>query len=118
MTSDFPLVEASIAEIGSALDSGAITSVELVAGYLDRIGFYDRHGILLNAVPVLNPDMFREARASDERRTRGQALGPLDGIPYTAKNSYQAKGLTVAAGSPAFADLVATDDAFTIAQLR
>lgn len=118
MTSDFPLVEASIAEIGSALDFGAITSVELVAGYLDRIGFYDRHGILLNAVPVLNPDMFREARASDERRTRGQALGPLDGIPYTAKNSYQAKGLTVAAGSPAFADLVATDDAFTIAQLR
>ena len=40
-------------------------------------------------------------------RARGEALGPLDGIPYTAKDSYKVKGLTVAAGSPAFRDLVA-----------
>ncbi|MSX39328.1 MAG: amidase, partial [Actinobacteria bacterium] len=79
---------------------------------------YDRHGITLNAVPVLNPEMFTEARASDVRRARGEVLSRLDGIPYTAKNSYQAKGLTVASGSPAFVDLVAQHDAFTIAQLR
>jgi hypothetical protein len=72
----------------------------------------------LNAVPVLNPDALAEARASDERRKCGETRGPLDGIPYTAKNSYKVKGLTVAAGSPAFADLIATDDAFAIAQLR
>jgi Asp-tRNA(Asn)/Glu-tRNA(Gln) amidotransferase A subunit family amidase len=34
------------------------------------------------------------------------------------KNSYKVKGLTVAAGSPAFEDLIATDDAFAIGQLR
>jgi amidase len=118
MASDFPLVEASIAEMQSALESGTVTSVELVAGYLDRIAFYDRHGITLNAVPVLNPSVFTEARESDERRARGESRGPLEGIPYTAKNSYQARGMTVASGSPAFADLVASDDAFTIAQLR
>lgn len=118
MSSDFPVVDKSVAEIRAALDAGTVSSVDLVASYLRRIGFYDRHGILLNAVPVLNPSMFADARASDERRSRGEARGPLEGIPYTAKNSYQAKGLTVAAGSPAFADLVAMDDAFTIAQLR
>lgn len=118
MASDFPLVEASIAELQSALESGTFTSVELVAGYLDRIAFYDRHGITLNAVPVLNPSVFAEARESDERRARGESRGTLEGIPYTAKNSYQAKGLTVGSGSPAFANLVASDDAFTIAQLR
>ena len=118
MTSDFPVVDASIHELASALESGRVTSVELVAAYLRRIGFFDRHGILLNAVPVLNPSMFADARASDERRSRGASRGRLDGIPYTAKNSYQAKGLTVAAGSPAFADLVAMEDAFTISQLR
>ena len=118
MASDFPVVDVSIDELASALESGRVTSVELVAAYLRRIGFYDRHGILLNAVPVLNPSMFTDARESDERRARGESRGRLEGIPYTAKNSYQAKGLTVAAGSPAFADLVATDDAFTIAQLR
>ena len=118
MTSDFPVVEASIDDLVSALESCRVTSVELVGSYLRRIGFYDRHGILLNAVPVLNPSMFADARASDERRSRGESRGRLDGIPYTAKNSYQAKGMTVAAGSPAFADLVAMDDAFTISQLR
>jgi amidase len=114
----FSVVEAGIAELRTALESGTVTSVELVARYLDRIAFYDRHGITLNAVPVLNPDVFAEARASDERRARGESLGPLDGIPYTAKDSYRVRGLTVAAGSPAFEQLVATDDAFTIGRLR
>lgn len=115
---EFNLVEASIAEIRAALDQGVVTSVELVAAYLNRIACYDRHGIRLNAVPVLNPDMFKDAAAADARRAAGEVLGPLDGIPYTAKNSYKAKGLTVASGSPAFEHLVANEDAFTIAQLR
>jgi amidase len=118
MSTGFPVVEKSIAQLRQALDAGDITSVELVARYLERIAFYDRHGITLNAVPILSPTMFDEARAADERRTQGKVLGYLDGIPYTAKNSYKVKGLTVAAGSPAFADLVATEDAFTISQLR
>jgi amidase len=42
----------------------------------------------------------------------------LDGIPYTAKDSYLARGLTAAAGSPAFADLVAQKDSFVIERLR
>lgn len=116
--SQFQVVEKSLHDLRHALDSGETTSVELVAEYMNRIAFYDRHGITLNAVPVLNPDMFREAREADERRARGETLSPLDGIPYTAKDSYKVKGLTVASGSPAFADLVATDDAFTISQLR
>lgn len=114
----FHLVEASIAEMRSALEDGTVTSVELVAAYLNRIAHYDRHGIALNAVPILNPKMFEEAQASDRRRREGKALGPLDGIPYTAKDSYKAKGLTVAAGSPAFEHLTANEDAFTIARLR
>lgn len=112
------LVEASIADLRRALEEGTVTSVELVGAYLRRIAHYDRHGIALNAVPVLNPKMFEEAAESDRRRHSGTTLGPLDGIPYTAKDSYKVKGLTVAAGSPAFEHLVANEDAFTIARLR
>lgn len=112
------IVEATLADLRAALDEGRITSVALTAAYLNRIAADDRHGARLNAVPILNPNMFADAHAADLRRARGQALGPLDGIPYTAKNSYKVKGLTVASGSPAFADLVATDDAFAIARLR
>jgi amidase len=118
MSAAFNIVEADIATLRRALEQGSVTSVELVAAYLNRIAFYDRSGIQLNAVPVLNPSMFEDALASDRRRAAGKALGPLDGIPYTAKDSYKARGLTVASGSPAFEHLVAGDDAFTIARLR
>ncbi len=114
----FRVVEASIEELRAALDAGIVSSVELVAAYLNRIAFYDRHGIRLNAVPVLDPALFAQARAADRRRSRGETLGPLDGIPYTAKDSYAVKGLTVASGSPAFEHLTAGDDAYTIARLR
>ncbi|TGP50594.1 hypothetical protein, partial [Mesorhizobium sp. M2D.F.Ca.ET.226.01.1.1] len=55
------LVEASIADLRSALEDGTVTSVELTATYLRRIAHYDRHGVALNAVPILNPRMFEEA---------------------------------------------------------
>ena len=112
------VVEATIADLRSALENGEITSAGLVSAYLDRIEKYDRSGPCLNALPVLNPEAMTEGKASDARRKRGEIRGPLDGIPYTAKNSYKVKGLTVAAGSPAFANLISTDDAFAIAQLR
>ncbi len=117
-TPSFSVVEADLATLHRALEEGTVTSVELVARYLNRIGHYDRSGITLNAVPVLNPAAFDEARASDLRRARGQSHGPLDGIPYTAKASYMVRGLPVTAGSPAFADLVAHDDAFAVSRLR
>lgn len=114
----FDVVEAGIADLRDALESGKTTSEELVTAYLERIEAYDRSGPRLNSVIVENPGVFEEARASDARRARGETLGPLDGIPYTAKNSFKVRGLTVAAGSPAFADLVAQQDAFTIGRLR
>ncbi|WP_109211969.1 MULTISPECIES: amidase [Microbacterium] len=116
----FPVVEKTIAELRDALESGEVTAVELVDAYLARIDAYDAAGTAtaLNAVVVRNPDARAEAAASDLRRAEGRTLGPLDGIPYTAKDSFMARGLTVAAGSPAFADLVAQRDAFSIERLR
>ena len=116
--SRFNVVEATIKQLRGALEGGEVTSEELVRQYLQRIETYDSSGIRLNALVVMNPDALAEARASDKRRAEGTALGPLDGIPYTAKDSYQVRGLTVAAGSPAFKDLVAQRDAFTIERLR
>lgn len=114
------VTEVSIAELRDALESGRTTAVELVQAYLARIDAYDAPGTptALNAVVVRNPDALAEAQASDARRARGETLGPLDGIPYTAKDSYLVKGLTAASGSPAFKDLVAQRDAFTVERLR
>ncbi|KAF7195262.1 Glutamyl-tRNA(Gln) amidotransferase subunit A [Pseudocercospora fuligena] len=112
------LVEASIADLQHALSSGSITSVELVTKYLQRIATYDARGPCLNSIPILNEDVFDQAAASDARRAAGKLLGPLDGIPYTLKDSMKYKGMTCSSGSPALEYVVANEDSFVAEQLR
>ncbi|KAF2703242.1 amidase signature enzyme [Pleomassaria siparia CBS 279.74] len=114
----FNIVEASIDELQTALSSGILTSVELVALYLHRISTYDCRSLSLNSIPILNNAVFEEAAASDFRRAAGQSKGALEGIPYTVKDSYLVKGMTAACGSPAFEHFVAQDDAFTVSVIR
>lgn len=112
------IVEATIDELQSALSSGALTSVDLVSHYIRRISKYDARGIPLNSIPILNDNVFKEAAASDDYRASGKPVRRLEGIPFTVKDSFKVKGMTVAAGSPAFKDLVATDDAFTVSAIK
>ena len=118
MSQKFPVVEKTIAQLRAALEAGAVTSVQLVETYLDRIATYDSAGIKLNSIVELNENALAEAAESDARRRVRKTFGPLDGIPFTAKDSYKVKGMSVAAGSPAFENLVATADAFSIQVLR
>lgn len=115
--SRFDVVEKSIPQILGALDAGETTSVDLVCAYLNRIAYYDRTGLCLQAVPIINPNCLEEAAASDARRREGKA-GPLEGVPFTVKDSYKVEGLTVASGSPALQNLVANEDAAAVALLR
>lgn len=66
---DTPLTrisEASIAELRAAPNSGRPTSTELTSCYPNRIAHYDLYGLCLNAVRILNPALFDDARAADE----------------------------------------------------
>ncbi|KAL6404277.1 Glutamyl-tRNA(Gln) amidotransferase subunit A-like protein [Ilyonectria robusta] len=112
------LVEASIEDLQNALASGSVTSVELVARYLRRISAYDCRNTALNAIPVMNKAIFDEAQQSDDRRASGAPLRPLEGIPFTIKDSFKVKGMAAAAGSPAFKDLIANEDAFLVKTVR
>jgi amidase len=112
------IVEATIADLASALSQGHTNSVTLTAKHLLRIAKYDRRSTLLNAIPIIKEDAFDVAQASDHRRAAGKALGLLDGIPCTIKDSYKIQGMTVASGSPAFKDLLANGDAFTVKKIK
>lgn len=113
----FSLVDASVQDLLKALETRAISSVELVTLYLHRIGKFDYRGPRLNSICVLNPNALEEAQASDDYRASGKAR-PLEGIPFTVKDSFKVKGLTVAAGSLAFEHLQASDDAAVVTLLR
>ena len=111
------IVEAPISLLQDLLSTGAITSTELCALYLHRISTYDARGLFLNSVPLLNPNLFAEAAASDARRASGKVRSKLDGIPYTLKDGFKYLGMTVAAGSPAFANLQPNENAFVAKKL-
>lgn len=113
----FTVTEATIAQAQAAMDAGALSSVELTVMYLNRLAAYDANGLELNSVPVRNPRVLTDAVAADAARAAGRTA-PLLGIPFTVKDSYRVAGLTVAAGSPAFADLLASEDAFTVGRIR
>ncbi|CZT02811.1 related to glu/asp-tRNA amidotransferase subunit A [Rhynchosporium agropyri] len=112
------IFQAGIAELQHGLAIGALTSVDLVSSYLRRISTYDQGGDGFNAIPIINTAVFDEAAASDDLRLSGAKLRPLEGIPYIIKDSYKYKGLTVAAGSPAFQHLIANEDARAVELIR
>ena len=101
----------------AALARGEVTAVELVRRGLDRISRFDGPDGL-NAVVTVAPDALREARAADARRARGEARGPLDGVPYTVKDSIESAGLRTTHGSTLFEHWVPAEDAPVVARLR
>lgn len=115
-TTGFDFVEATIEEVLDALRDGRITSVWLAERALARIDAYDRGPDGLHAVPIANPGVLEAAAESDRRWAAGSPR-PLEGVPFTVKDSYMVQGLTVASGSPAFEHLVAQWDAFSVAKL-
>ncbi len=105
---------ATVAGLQHAMSSGSLTSADLTAFYLARI---DRLNPELHAVITVSPQAREQAGASDSARARGQARGPLEGIPVLVKDNIAVQGMPATAGSPAL--LGATPgDAFMVGRLR
>lgn len=111
------LIETTVEEVINAVRAGKASCVEITQWHLQRIDKYDRGADGLHAIVVDNPAALAQAQESDARYAAGTAR-PLEGVPFTVKDSYMVKGLTVASGSPAFKNLIAEWDAFSVAKLR
>lgn len=88
-----------------------------MTSYLNRIATYDIVGSL-NAFTVFNEKVYEEASASDARRAQGLPPRPLEGIPYTIKDSYKYRGLSITAGSPALKGVLSNEDSTLARRLR
>src|SRR5581483_1084003 len=102
---------------GKLIRDGAISSKELVGLHLERIGQVNPQ---LNAViEVLSEQACEGSRAADERRSRGALLGPLDGVPFSIKDSIEVAGTSCSAGTLGFRDAPRSErDATLVARLR
>src|SRR5215472_3062116 len=73
----------------------------------------------LNAFFVLSPETaLTEARAAEDAVMRGQPLGLLHGVPFSAKDLMAVAGMRYALGSRAMADNIATVDAPAVERAR
>ncbi|WP_339289327.1 amidase family protein [Paenibacillus sp. FSL E2-0201] len=115
----FEIVEATIPEIQAALESGDITSKQLVLMYYERIADHDKNGLTINSVLEINPDALFIAESLDVERAIKGSRGPLHGIPVLLKDNINTGDkMHTSAGSLALANSFAEEDAFIVTKLR
>jgi len=107
----------SAAEIVAAVASGRSTAVGIVEAALARIR--GRDPVLNSFTAVTEQRALLRAEAVDATRARGEALGPLAGVPFAVKNLFDVSGLPTLAGSKINRDVPpATRDAALIERLE
>jgi len=111
----FHIVEATIADMQSAMGAKRITSRELVSQSLIRIGLYENH---LHAAIAVNPRALEESEARDRERAAGKLRGPLHGIPIALKDNIHTTDLPTTGGALAFAGYRPPYDATLTKNLR
>ena len=114
----FELVEASITDMLKAIQTGLVTSEDLVRMYLARITAYDFDGPALNAYLTMSDHSVADARKLDAARPKGIERQPLYGIPIALKDNVDTFDMPTTAGSVALAGSVPYDDAFIAKRLR
>lgn len=106
----------TIRSVSEALSARKISSKELTDEYLARAQSKNDD---LNAYLTITSDEARAAAmASDERRSRGESLSALDGVPIAIKDNILTKGIRTTGGSAILSNYVAPYDATVIARLR
>ena len=106
---------ATIAELGAELRTGALSALKLTEAVLERIAGLDKR--LHAFIAVTRERALAEARAAEGLLRAGHDLGPLQGIPYAAKDLYDVKGVPTTAGTRLLADNVAARDCAAVHRL-
>lgn len=106
----------TVAELSDLLASRKISSVELTQAVVTRTKAVDDRVRAFNSFD--EADALFGARASDERRARGQSLGPLDGIPIGLKDVIAVTGQPLTASSKILENFVSPYDATVTQKLK
>ncbi|HEX5378385.1 MAG TPA: amidase family protein [Phenylobacterium sp.] len=97
------------------LAAGRVSATELLTLAMER---RDRTHARLNAVVTTDPEGgMAQARAIDAARARGEAPGPLAGLPMTIKDTLDVAGMPASSGLAGFRDRTC-EDAVSVARAR
>ncbi|GHJ31603.1 Asp-tRNA(Asn)/Glu-tRNA(Gln) amidotransferase subunit GatA [Streptomyces hygroscopicus subsp. hygroscopicus] len=110
------LTRLTAAETAARIASGEVTAVEVTEAHLARIEAVDEkvHAFL----HVDREGALAQARAVDEKRERGEELGPLAGVPLALKDIFTTKGMPTTVGSKILEGWIPPYDATLTQRLR
>ncbi|HLG93247.1 MAG TPA: amidase, partial [candidate division Zixibacteria bacterium] len=103
-------------ELWPLLEKKEISAVELVQSCLTEI---DQTGKKLNSyITVLTDTALEKAREVDAKRSKGQPVGKLAGVPVAVKDIYCTKGVRTTCGSRILENFIPPYDATVIQKLK
>lgn len=112
MTRD--IVFSSAVDLAASIKARRLSAVEVLDAHLNQI---DARNKPLNAIVTLDVDRARaDAKAADDAIARGDATGPLHGVPFTIKDAFATKGMRTTSGFKFF-DHVPKHDASVVERL-
>lgn len=110
------LVELTSAELLALQAKGDVTAEAIADDYLAAIKQREPQ---IKAFLHINDEAARDqARAIDVRRTKGEKLGPLAGVPIAVKDVLCTKGIPTTCGSKILQNFIPPYDAHVITRLR
>jgi len=113
---DETLTRKTARELAALIKSRAVSPVEVLDAHLAVIA---RLNPKLNAIVTLAAEAARvSARAAEDAVIRGEALGPLHGLPIGVKDVTVTAGIRTTFGSPLYKDHVPQEDAEVVRRLK
>ena len=110
------LCEKSALELSSMLKNKECSSEEITASVLDSIKNQDEN---INAyITVDEEGALKSAKLADEKRSKGEEMSSLAGIPVSLKDNIITKGILTTAGSKILSNFVAPYDATVAEKLK
>ena len=103
-------------ELAALIGDKQVSPVELTALYFERI---DRLDSQLNAYLTLCRDeAMQAARNAEDAVMRGDALGPLHGVPISIKDLELTRGIRSTSGSLPFANRIPEEDSIVVERVK
>lgn len=106
----------TITELAAMLAAGETSSVAITQAVIDRTVAVDER--IKAFLHIDAGDALAQAKASDDRRAAGKAIGPLDGIPVGIKDILAVKDQPLKCASRMLENYISPFDATCITKLR
>jgi aspartyl-tRNA(Asn)/glutamyl-tRNA(Gln) amidotransferase subunit A len=113
MNSD--IIYSDATKLAELIRTREVSPIEIVQAHLDRIEAVNQK---LNAIVAFADNILEAARAAEAAVLAGDQLGPLHGVPFTAKDSIDTAGVLTQRGSPIFKGRVPDTDATSVARMK